>query len=73
MFDIKLPVNPLWLILCIWFHLVGILSFKATMYDVASFCAALKYVGSISLETLHDRTDLIFFGTLNALCEFLVS
>jgi DNA-binding Xre family transcriptional regulator len=30
-------------------------------------------VGSISLETLHDRTDLIFFGTLNALCEFLVS
>jgi hypothetical protein len=38
----------------------------ATMYDVASFCVALKYVGSISLETLHDRTDLIFFGILNA-------
>jgi hypothetical protein len=73
MFNIKLPVNPLWLILCIWFHPVGILSFKATMYDVASFCAALKYVGSISVETLHNRTDLIFFGILNARSEFLAS
>jgi hypothetical protein len=73
MFNIKLPVNPLWLILRIWFHPVGILSFKATMYDVASFCAALKYVGSISVETLHNRTDLIFFGILNARSEFLAS
>jgi hypothetical protein len=30
-------------------------------------------VGSISVETLHNRTDLIFFGILNARSEFLAS